>query len=150
MAHTFTSLLTHVIFSTKDRAPCIKAALKPRLFAYLGGIVRELKGKAFAVNGTSDHAHMLISLPPSTAVSDAVRVIKANSSGWVHELGAGYRTFAWQIGYGAFSVSQSNMSAVIKYIETQEEHHRKASFTEELVAFLKKHGIEYDERYIWE
>ncbi len=130
--------------------PCIKADLKPRLFAYLGGIVRELKGKAFAIGGTNDHAHMLVSLPPSTALSDAVRIIKTNSSGWVHGLGTGYRTFAWQIGYGAFSVSQSNLPAVIKYIETQEEHHRKTSFKEELVAFLKKHAIEYDERYIWE
>lgn len=150
MAHTFTNLLTHLIFSTKDRVPCVKADLKPNLFSYLGGIVREIKGKAYAIDGTTDHVHMLISLPASIALSDAVRVIKTNSSGWAHDQGANHRTFAWQIGYGAFSVSQSNVPDVIKYIQSQEEHHRKISFKEEFIAFLQRHGIEYDERYIWE
>jgi REP element-mobilizing transposase RayT len=150
MAHTFTNLLTHVIFSTKDRLPCIKADLKPKLLAYIGGIVREVRGKAYSIDGTSDHVHMLVSLPPSLALSDAVRTIKANTSGWVHDLGMSHRTFGWQTGYGAFSVSKSNASDVIKYIQTQEEHHRKISFQEEFIAFLRRHGIEYDERYIWE
>ncbi len=150
MAHTFSNLLTHVIFSTKDRVPCVKDDLKPNLLAYIGGIVREIKGKVYSVDGTSDHVHMLVSLPPSLALSDAVRTIKTNSSGWVHGLGSDYRAFGWQIGYGAFSVSKSNASAVIRYIQTQEEHHRKISFQEEFVAFLRKHGIEYDVRYIWE
>ncbi len=150
MAHTFTNLLTHIIFSTKDRVPCIKADLKPDLFAYLGGIVRESRGKAYAIDGTSDHVHMLISLPPSIAISDAVRVIKTNSSGWVHEQDSIHRAFAWQVGYGAFSVSKSNVPDVIKYIQSQEEHHRRVSFKEEFIGFLEKHEIEYDKQYIWE
>jgi REP element-mobilizing transposase RayT len=150
MAHTFTNLLTHIIFSTKERVPCISADLKPKLHAYMGGIVRELKGKAYSIDGTNDHVHLLVSLPPSISLSDAMRIIKTNSSGWVHNLDARHRTFAWQIGYGAFSVSKSNVAAVVRYIQNQEEHHRKISFKEEFVEFLEKHGIEYDERYIWE
>ncbi|CAN5412998.1 IS200/IS605 family transposase [soil metagenome] len=150
MAHTFTNLLTHLIFSTKDRVPCIKVDLKPNLFAYLGGIVREIRGKAYAIDGTADHVHILVSLPPSIALSDAVRIIKTNSSGWAHDQGVSHRTFAWQIGYGGFSVSKSNVPDVIKYIQSQEEHHRKVSFKEEFITFLEKHEIEYDTRYIWE
>jgi len=150
LAHTFTNLLTHVIFSTKDRVPSITVDLKPELSAYLGGIVREIKGKAYSIGGTSDHIHMLISLPPSISISDSLRIIKTNSSSWVHSLDANYRAFVWQTGYGAFGVSKSNASAVITYIQNQEEHHKKVSFKEEFIAFLRKHGIEYDERYIWE
>src|SRR2546426_12754463 len=107
MAHTFTNLLTHVIFSTKDRVPLIKPEIKPRICAYLGGIVHELKGYPYSIDGTSDHIHMLISLPPAIALADAVRTIKSNSSGWLHKLDVDLRKFAWQIGYGAFSVSKS-------------------------------------------
>jgi REP element-mobilizing transposase RayT len=150
MAHTFTNLLTHVIFSTKDRVPHIDAELKPDLFAYMGGIVREIDGKALGINGTADHVHLLIKLPPTIAISDAMRVLKTNSSRWVHEQWDSRSAFGWQTGYGAFSVSQSNVPAVLRYIANQEEHHRKVSFQEEFLAYLKKHGIEYDERYIWE
>ena len=147
MPHTLTDLLTHVIFSTKDHAPFIRADLKQHLHAYMGGIVREMHGTALIVNGTSDHVHLLITLPPSLSLSDALRVLKANSSRWVKET---YRVpFGWQSGYGAFSVSQSNVAAVSKYIARQEEHHRTVTFQEEFVAFLKKHGVEYDERYLW-
>lgn len=107
-------------------------------------------GKALIVNGTADHVHLLIWLPPRLPVSDALRVLKTNSSRWAHENGITRRAFAWQAGYGAFSVSQSNAPQVIKYIANQEEHHRKASFQEEFLAFLKKHGIEYDKRYLWD
>jgi REP-associated tyrosine transposase len=150
MAHTFTNLLVHVIFSTKDRSPSIDSEMKPQLLAYVGGIVRELKGKAYAINGTADHIHLLSNIPPTLALSDALRTIKTNSSRWVHDQGASHQAFGWQTGYGAFSVSRSNVPDVIRYINNQEEHHRKISFQEEFVAFLKKHGIEYDERYIWE
>ena len=147
MSRTFTNLLTHVIFSTKDRAPLIRPEIKPELFAYLGGLTRELKGKAYGINGTNDHVHMLISLPPNVSTSDALRFIKANSSGWVSD--KWNKAFAWQLGYGAFSVSKSNVPEVLRYIANQEKHHRRITFKNEFVGFLRKHDINYDERYIW-
>ena len=149
MAHTYTNLLVHGIFSTKDRLPMIESEIKTELLAVIGGIIRNIKGRAYAINGTDDHLHMLVSIPPSLAVSEAMQKIKANSSRWVHEKWSKRKAFGWQEGYGAFSVSKSNVPGVIKYIDTQEEHHRKVSFKEEFIGFLQKHGIEYDERYIW-
>ena len=149
MSRTFTNLLTHLIFSTKDRVPFIEEELKPELYAYLGGLTRELKGKSYGINGTADHVHLLASLPPTVAISDALRFLKSNSSGWVHDKWPKRRKFAWQLGYAAFSVSKSNVPEVLKYIANQEAHHRRASFKEELIEFLKKHEIEYDERYLW-
>ncbi|HTB85703.1 MAG TPA: IS200/IS605 family transposase [Candidatus Sulfotelmatobacter sp.] len=150
MAHTFTHLLTHIVFSTKERRPLLDADLKARLFPYLGGIIRAHDGKALIINGPSDHVHILASLAAKYALSDLMRELKADSSGWVHKNFQGQKTFAWQIGYGAFSVSHSSLPEVEKYIAGQEEHHRKVSFQEEFVAFLKKHQIEYDERFLWE
>jgi putative transposase len=150
MAHTFTNLLVHIIFSTKDRSPLIDAELKPKLHAYTGGIIREVNGKAYAINGVADHIHVLASLPPTIALADAMRTIKTNSSRWVHEQGKAKSHFAWQTGYGAFSVSKSNVSEVMNYIAGQEEHHRKMTFQQEFLIFLEKHGIKYDEGYIWE
>jgi REP element-mobilizing transposase RayT len=102
------------------------------------------------VNGTADHVHLLLRLPPSASIAEAMRVLKTNSSRWVHEKWPSRSTFGWQTGYGAFSVSQSNVSAVLHYIANQEEHHRQVSFQEEFVIYLQRHGIEYDERYIWQ
>jgi len=150
MAHTFTSLLTHVIFSTKDRRPWMNPELQTRLHPYLGGIVREMRGHALKVNGTADHVHLLVQLPADVSVAEALRVLKTNSSRWVHETCDSRGGFAWQRGYGAFSVSLSSAPKVVKYIANQEEHHSRMSFQEELIAFLKKHHIEYDERFIWE
>jgi len=150
MAHTFTNLLTHIIFSTKNRLPQIDGDLKERLHPYLGGILRKLDGKASIVNGTCDHVHLMVQLPPDLALSDAVRVLKTNSSKWVHEQWPTRSKFAWQTGYGAFSVSKSNAAAVTKYIADQEKHHRRKTFQEEFLEYLKKHEIAYDERYIWE
>lgn len=147
MSRTFTNLLTHIIFSTKDRAPLIRAEFKSELFAYLGGLTRELRGKAYGINGTNDHVHMLISLPPNISTSDALRFIKANSSGWVSDKWK--KAFAWQLGYGAFSVSKSNVPEVLRYIANQEKHHRRVTFKNEFVDFLRAHDIDYDERYIW-
>ena len=149
MSHTFTHIILHIIFGTKDRAPLITADIKADLFAYIGGIVRELGGKALAINGMPDHLHLLVSLPPTLASSDAVRVIKANSSKWVHERWTTRGGFGWQQGYAAFSVSRSAMQDVEAYITNQEEHHRKVTFQEEFLALLNKHGIEYNERYLW-
>ena len=116
----------------------------------MGGILREMKGEALIINGTTDHIHLLIWMPPALSISETLRVLKTNSSRWVHETWRSRRDFGWQIGYGAFSVSQSNVTAISKYIEKQEEHHQKVSFQHEFIAYLKKHGIQYDERYIWE
>jgi len=148
MAHTASNLLIHLIFSTKARQPLIRPEIRDDLFAYMGGIVAEIKGVALIVNGTADHVHLLIRIRPAQSVAEVARVVKANSSRWVH--GKLRARFAWQTGYSSFSVSQSNLPAVIKYIAGQEEHHRKHTFQEELVAFLKKNRIDYDERYIWE
>jgi len=150
MAQTLTHLLTHIVFSTKHRKPYLDSELKPQLEAYLGGIVGELEGKALIINGTGDHVHMLIALPATVSVAEALRVLKTNSSRWVHEKWRSRRSFAWQAGYAAFSVSQSNVAAVSRYIANQENHHRKVSFQEELITYLKKHRIQYDERYLWE
>jgi len=149
MAHTFADLLTHVIFSTKDREPFVTPDIRPDLLAYMGGIVRNLHGKMIDSNARPDHIHCLLSLPPILAVADALRLLKTNSSLWVHET-RGRPAFAWQIGYGAFSVSRSTVPAVLKYIRNQDQHHRKITFQEEFIIFLKRHGISYDERYIWE
>jgi REP element-mobilizing transposase RayT len=149
MAQIFTNLVTHIIFSTKDRVAIIRPEFQPDLHAYLGGIIRNQKGQALIVNGVAGHVHLLVWLPPAVAIAEALRVLKANSSRWVHE-NQGHSTFAWQAGYGAFSVSQSNVSGLVKYIQDQERHHRRMSFQEELLAFLKKNHIAYDERYIWQ
>ena len=150
MAHTCTDLLAHVIFSTKERRPFIDAELKPRLLSYMIGIMREPRGNVLGIDGTPDHVHLLVALPPAVSMADALRVLKTNSSRWVHDVWPQRRSFGWQTGYGAFSVSQSNVGSVLRYIAEQEEHHRRVSFKEEYVEFLKKHGIEYDERYIWD
>ena len=150
MAHTHTDLLVHVIFGTKDRAPLLDAELKLRLFPYIGGVIRELGGTALSINGPTDHVHVLVLLPAKTALSELVGKVKASSSGWIHREFPGKWNFAWQTGYGAFSVSHSQKRSVLEYIANQDEHHRKISFKEELVAFLKKHEIEYDEKYLWE
>ena len=150
MPHTYTNLLTHVIFSTKDRRPDLHDDIRPRVFAYMGGIVRELRGTALAINGPADHVHTLLALPANVALSDAIRVVKTNSSRWVHEQWPQRRSFAWQSGYGAFSVSRSNVEEVERYIASQEEHHRTVSFQDEFLVFLKRHGVAYDPRYVWE
>jgi REP element-mobilizing transposase RayT len=147
MAQSLGNLVMHLIFSTKERMPLIKPDLRAGLFAYLGGIVQGMRGAVIIVNGTEDHVHMLIRIRPTQSVAEIMRVVKTNSSAWAHE--HGHKHFAWQAGYGAFSVSESNVKAVTKYIANQEEHHKKRSFQEEFVAFLKKNNVEYDERYIW-
>lgn len=124
--------------------------LRARLHPYLGGIVRQLNGVALLINGVADHVHILASLPPTAAPSEFVGKLKANSSKWIHETFPAERNFAWQSGYSAFSVSMSQKQGVLDYIAGQEEHHRKISFQEEILAFLKRHEIDFDERYVLE
>jgi putative transposase len=111
--------------------PLIDVELRPELHAYLGGMILEVKGTAYLINGTADHVHLLVNLPPTIALSDAMKTVKANSSRWVAGKWSTRRDFHWQIGYGAFSVSKSNVSSVIRYIENQENHHRKTTLQEE-------------------
>ena len=151
MPQSFTCLLFHIVFATKERRPWLDEAVRPALFAYLGGIARESGAAALLVNGTADHVHLLVQVPAKLAAAELVRLLKANSSLWLHrEHAATHRLFAWQNGYGAFSVSASGQAAVERYIANQETHHRRMSFEQEFVGLLKKHGIRYDERYLWE
>ena len=150
MSHSYSRLLFHIVFSTKDRQRVIVPDIRPRLHAYLGGIVNGMKGTALTIGGIDDHVHLLASLHPTTNIADAVRLLKCNSSGWVHGEWPQRADFGWQAGYGAFSVSQSAVEDVTFYINGQEQHHRKMTFQEEFLLLLKKHGIEYDERYIWD
>jgi putative transposase len=128
--------------------PLIKPEFRDDLFAYLGGIVREMNGTALIINGANDHVHMLIRVRPVHSAAEIARIVKTNSSRWIREKHAAH--FARQTGYGVFSVSESNVDAVTKYIAVQEEHHKARSFQEEYVAFLKKNHVEYDARYIWD
>ena len=148
MAHTYTSLMYHCVFSTKQRRRMLSQDLFNRLVPFVGDILRKRGGKLLAMNGPKDHAHLLALLPPTGAVSDQLRDIKAGSSKWIHETFPDQRAFAWQEGYSAFSVSKSVAPKVVSYIENQEERRRTMSFEEELVQLLDKHGIEYDPQWL--
>ena len=150
MAHTFTYLVNHVIFSTRHRAPLIGPAFRDRLWAYMGGILRESGATPLIVGGTADHAHLLIRCPPTASLSEVMRVLKTNASRWTNENRLSDGRFEWQTGYTAFSVSRSMVDDVTRYIARQEEHHRRMTFQEELVILLERHGIEYDQQRIWE
>ncbi len=149
MPHSYISFHVHYVFSTKDRRRIISPEIRERLWAYMGGIARENKVKALAVGGTSDHVHILLALPSTISVAKAIQLIKGGSSKWVSEMFPEIHQFAWQEGYGAFSIGVSGIDDTIAYIQTQDEHHRTRTFQEEFLAFLKKHEVEYDERYIW-
>jgi putative transposase len=150
MPQSFTCLRYHVIFSTKGRVPLIHRELQPRLWEYMGGILRSNRSVLLAAGGVPDHVHLLIGLNQSLAVADAVRLIKANSSGWIHNTFPDLGGFAWQSGYGAFSVSYSAQDAVKRYIADQESHHRTKTYKEEFIEFLECHGIPYDEQFLWD
>ena len=150
MGHTYSRLLFHVVFSTKERRPLIHESFGPRLYDYMGGIARHEFGRSLGVGGAADHVHGLLSVNPAVSVAEAMRKWKSLSSLWVHETFPQRRDFAWQEGYGAFSVSPSNAEAVCRYIAGQEKHHRQLTFQEEFIALLERHGIEYDPARIWD
>ncbi len=149
MPHSYVNLLYHIVFSTKDRQPLIKEAYQPRLYEYLGGTIRGLGGAALEINGVEDHVHVLAKLRQDKAVSEVLRDLKANASGWLHDVFPELKQFAWQTGYGAFTVSPSQVESVRRYIANQKVHHQQQSFADEFVQLLKWHGVEYDERYLW-
>jgi REP element-mobilizing transposase RayT len=147
MAHTFTKNHRHAVFSTKHRKKLIPKDIQERLWQYLTGICRNIELIPVAIGGMDDHTHMLFHLPPSRSLGDAMRLLKTNSSKWMNDHRKG---FAWQEGYGAFAVSASNLSRVVSYIHNQEKHHRKMSFEEEYLELLRKHGVEFDPRFVFD
>jgi len=149
MSKSYTNLLYHIIFSTRERVPLITDSRKPRLYEYIGGTVRGLGGNSLAIGGIEDHLHLLAKLRPDKAVSSVLRDLKANSSGWMHDIFPEIREFSWQNGYGAFTVSASQIPAVTRYIANQEQHHRKCSFRDEFVEILSVNKVEFDERFLW-
>jgi REP element-mobilizing transposase RayT len=144
---SYTNLLYHLVYATKERAPFITDDLRPRLHEYLGGTVRGLGGVALEINGVADHVHLLVKLPATIALSDFLRELKANSSGWAKKQTSG--RFAWQSRYGAFTVSESQVERVRHYISHQAEHHRRVNFEEEFIAMLRAHRINFKEGYLW-
>ncbi len=147
---SFHQLTYHIVFGTKYRKPWITADSQPRLYEYIGGIIRGMKGHIIEVGGVADHVHILANLSPTIAVSDAIRTIKANSSKWIHDEKLLSAAFAWQKGYGAFSVSYSQVPKVQKYVQNQEAHHRKLSFAEEYMELLTRHGIDFKREFLFE
>jgi putative transposase len=147
MSHSYSTVLIHLVFSTKGRRRLIKPDIEPRLWAYIVGIGRNHGIMVHAVGGIEDHLHVLYDLPPTLSRADSIRTIKANSSRWMTQFSP---HFAWQKGSGSFSVSVSNKAAVMHYIAGQREHHKKISFEDEFIALLKKHGIAYDPKYVFD
>lgn len=149
MGHTYANVMVHGVFSTKHRRPFLTNEIMPELVKVIGGIIRKRDGKLLAMNGTENHVHLLGVLHPKHAISEQFRDIKAISSNWIHERFPALKDFAWQTGYAAFSVSRSNAAQVQAYIAGQAEHHRGRTFEEEFAALLQRHGIEYDQEYVF-
>jgi putative transposase len=150
MPQSFSCLHNYLILGMRYREPTLSAEVRPRLYEYVGGILRAQDARLLAAGGMSDHVLWLVSLHPRMSVADTLRGIKANSSKWIHETFAELAGFGWQTGYAAFGVSYSNLGDVRRYLDSQEEHHRTRTFQDEYVAFLKRHGISYDKRYLWD
>jgi REP element-mobilizing transposase RayT len=148
MADTFTNLLYHLVFSTKERRPRITDDFRERLYEYIGGIIRGEGGCLLEIGGVPDHVHLLARFKSDVSVAEMVKRIKAKSSKWLNEQPGRPDRFQWQAGYGAFSVSESRVPAVRMYIQRQPEHHARVSLRDELAALLEKNGIEFDERYL--
>ena len=148
MAQSLAKITIHVVFSTKNRKPILSMAIRNNLFAYIAGILNSLDCITLAINGTEDH-HVLIVMTKTISLSDMMKEIKGGSSRWLNSQTQTAEHFAWQAGYGAFSVSESQIAKVVDYIARQEEHHRKTTFQEELILLLKKHKIEFDEQHLW-
>jgi len=149
MPQSLSKVLVHLIFSTKRREPFIQPEIRPRLHAYLVGILDNLKSPSLQTGGVADHVHVLCVLGRTISQADLLEEVKKSSSKWMKAEG-GVPGFSWQAGYGAFSVGESQSDTVIRYIQKQEEHHRKVTFQEEFRKFLEKYNVAYDERYVWD
>jgi REP element-mobilizing transposase RayT len=150
MAQTLVSLMVHVVFSTKHRAELITPEIETDLFAFMAGIVKNHDSRLLAANGTANHVHLLISQSKNVALSHLIQELKKSTSRWIKERSPKYKKFQWQDGYGAFSIGESNVPALKQYIARQKEGHQKKSFESELVEFLKKYAITFDEKYLWD
>ena len=150
MPQSLARLHVHLVFSTKNREPLITDAVRESLHAYMATVLQNLGCAPVLINSVEDHIHLLFDLGRTVAVSQAVEDVKKSSSKWIKTQGPGFAGFAWQSGYGAFAVSESNVEAVREYITTQREHHRKKTFQEEYRQFLERHRIAFDERYVWD
>ena len=149
MANTYSALFYHLVFSTKKRTPLIRPEIEARVWAYIGGVAREQKMMAIQIGGIEDHVHALLMAPPTLALFEIAKYLKRDSSKWIHETFGDLQDFAWQDGYGAFTVSKSNVPAVARYIQNQRVHHQRVNFQVEYREFLKRHGVDHDERYVW-
>lgn len=149
MANSYISCYIHYVFSTKNRQNIITREIEERLWPYIGGIARENKMKALAIGGVENHLHLLISLPSTITIAKAIQQLKGSSSEWINETFRLQEKFYWQEGYGAFSVSASQLEKVKTYIKRQKEHHKKKTFKEEYLGFLKKYHVDYNEKYLW-
>jgi len=145
MSHSYSQNTIHVVFSTKDRAKLIAPAMQPKLWAYIAGICKHEGIFVHAIGGTEDHIHCLLQLPPTHNLAKTIATLKANSSRWMRETS---RLFAWQNGYGAFSVSASLLPTVDRYVRNQEAHHRKYTFENEFLTLLRRHGVQYDPKFV--
>ena len=150
MSQSLSKILLHLVFSTKNRECWIDACIRPSLHAYLAGACRAVGSEAYRVGGTDDNIHIACTLPRTITVSKLLEEIKKSSSAWMKTQGQDYVKFTWQAGYGAFSLGQSQMSVLLNYIEGQEEHHKTRTFKDEFIEFLKRYGVEYDEKYLWD
>jgi putative transposase len=150
MSQSLSNVLLHLVFSTKIRHPWIDVRVEEELFKYIGGICRELKCPSHKIGGTDDHIHVACSLSRTVAICKLLEEIKGSSSKWIKTKGDEYATFAWQNGYGAFSIGQSQLPSLCSYIASQREHHGKLSFQDEYRDLLAKYHIEYDEQYVWD
>jgi putative transposase len=150
MPQSLSCILVHLIFSTKNRHPCLVPEIEPELHPYLATVFRVCESSALSIDGTPDHVHCLFRLARTQRICDVVEEVKKRSSKWIKTKGPSFKEFEWQRGYGAFSIGQSSVEAVKKYIKGQKEHHRVRTFQDEFRLFLKKYGIQYDERYVWD
>ena len=150
MPQSLSNILVHLIWSTRDRRPCLDVSIREKTHAFLAGIVRQCDCEAYRVGGPTDHVHLAIRLSRTVSVADLVKEAKAASSKWLKTQGPEFADFSWQLGYGAFSVGMSQKEALLLYIDNQEEHHRTRSFQDEYRDFLSKYGIAFDERYVWD
>lgn len=150
MPQSLSLFIVHVVFSTKDRAPVLDPTVRPALHAYLATVVRNVDCECYRVGGVEDHVHLAIRLSRTLTIAKLIEQLKTASSKWLKTQSPSLTNFAWQRGYGAFSVGPSELEALLHYIENQEEHHRTRTFQEEYRNFLTQHGIEFDERYVWD
>lgn len=150
MANSYTNLLYHIVFSTKRRRALIVPELRDDLYAYLGGVVRGERGTLLEIGGMPDHVHIVARFRSEPSVAQMIKTLKSKTSKWANEQSRGPGHFAWQIGYGAFTVSASQLDKVLDYVRNQERHHRRKTFQDEYLALLKRHGIEFEERYLWD